>query len=176
MNGKSVQLTTCHLLVLLNLTLIATLGSWTHCLPANALLRQHYETANLPRYHAQDSIKDSNGHTWQVLLFPKDYNANMRYYLRLVGFPGIESFLHPQSLEIITNQGQTFTVADAYQELAPAPNVGQYELTEIIPQLIYQKSLKLVTTLKTNRDLSLKIPRDVITEWRLLTQELELKQ
>jgi hypothetical protein len=173
------QLTTCVNLLLITyyllLILMVTLGSWTFCLPANALLRQHHETPNVLRYHAQDSLKDRDGNTWQVLLFPENYDSKTNYYLRLVGFPGLNTFLHPQSLEILTAQGQILTATDAFQKSAPAPNVGQYNLTPIISQLTTQSNLRLAVALAANHELSLTIPREVVTEWQLLTQEIEKK-
>ena len=143
------------------------------CLPATALLRQHHETLDVLRYHAQDSLKDRQGNTWQVLLFPEPSQGFTTYYLRLVGFPGINSFDHPQPLEIITSKGEVFNVADAYAEFAPAPNVGQYDLTSIIDRLSVTRSLKLSVPLLDNKVLALKIPQEVLSEWRLLTQEIE---
>lgn len=144
------------------------------CSPATALLRQHHEAPNVLRYHAQDSLKDSDGNTWQVILFPENIERQTRYYLRLVGFPGIKSFAHPQPLEIITSQGNILTAIDAYAESAPATNVGQYELTSLISNSkLSPGSLKLAVTMRGNQELSLKIPREVVTEWELLTKEIE---
>lgn len=160
------------LLLLFNCILIFSLSGLI-CSPATALLRQHHESPGVLRYHAQDSLKDRDGNTWQVLLFPDKTQTSTTYYLRLVGFPGVNSFIHPQSLEILTNQGTIFTAKDSYQESAPAPNVGQYNLTAIAPQLPSKGSLKLSVPLQANRELSLKIPHEVLTEWQLLIQDIE---
>ena len=159
---------------LFSLILVFILGWGSICLPANALLRQHHETPNILRYHAQDSLKDRDRNTWQVLLFPDNTQGfSTIYYLRLVGFPGVNSFLHPQSLEILTSEGQIFSATDSFSQVAPAPNVGQYNLTEIMSLLPSKGSLKLSVPLQDNRELSLKIPNEVLTEWQLLTQEIE---
>ncbi|MEN9519667.1 MAG: hypothetical protein RLZZ381_2255 [Cyanobacteriota bacterium] len=149
--------------------------SWVNfCSSATALLRQHHETPSVLRYHAQDSLKDRNGNTWQVLLFPENnQNQQTTYYLRLVGFPGVNSFNHPEALEILTSGGKVFTATDAYTQLAPVPNVGQYDFTSIINQLPGKQSLKLSVPLQDNQELALKIPPEVLTEWLLLTQEIE---
>jgi hypothetical protein len=149
--------------------------SWVNfCSSATALLRQHHESPGVLRYHAQDSLKDRHGNTWQVLLFPENtQNDQTTYYLRLVGFPGVNSFNHPEALEILTSGGKIFTATDAYTQLAPVPNVGQYDLTSIISQLPVKQSLKLSVPLQDNRELALKIPPEVLTEWQLLTQEIE---
>lgn len=146
-------------------------GSFT--LPATALLRQHHESPGVLRYHAQDSLKDRDGNTWQVVLFPDYTQGEIIYYLRLVGFPGVNAFKHPQPLEILTSQGKIFNVKDVYTNSAPAPNVGQYDLTSTIGQLSAKQSLKLSTPLESDRQLALKIPREVLAEWNLLTQEIE---
>ena len=164
-----------HWLNLLFISIAIAITCWgIFTLPATALLRQHHETPNVLRYHAQDSLKDRDGNTWQVLLFP-DYTQGetIIYYLRLVGFPGVNAFKHPQSLEILTSKGKIFTVKDVYTESAPAPNVGQYDLTSIIRQLPVKQSLKLSLSLANNRELVLKIPQEVLTEWNLLTREIE---
>lgn len=162
------------LTLLFNLSLIVILSFSVVCLPATALLRQHHETENVLRYHAQDSLKDRDGNTWQVLLFPDNLqSAKTTYYLRLVGFPGVNSFIHPQSLEILTSQGKILTARDSYGESAPAPNVGQYDLTSIISEFPRKGSLKISVPLKQNRELALKIPNEVLDEWQLLTQEIE---
>ena len=160
-------------ILLLNLFLICTLNFSLISSSATALLRQHHETENVLRYHARDSLKDRDGNTWQVLLFPDKQNTPTTYYLRLVGFPGINSFIHPQSLEILTSQGKILTAIDSYSKSAPAPNVGQYDLTPIINQIPHKGSLKLSVPLAQNRELALKIPPEVLTEWQLLTQEIE---
>lgn len=159
--------------------ILSSIVTWgIFCPSATALLRQHHETANVLRYHAQDSLKDRDGNTWQVILFPDNSQSqNTTYYLRLVGFPGVNSFNHPQSLEILTSAGQIFTASDAYAQSAPATNVGQYDLTAIMSQLANKQtgkqSLKLSTPLQDNKELGLKISPAVFAEWQLLTQEIE---
>ena len=158
---------------LFNLGIFFILCFLTFTAPANALLRQHHEASNVLRYHARDSLQDRNGHTWQVLLFPDNsQSASTTFYLRLVGFPGVNSFIHPQSLEILTPD-KILTAKDAYQETAPAPNVGQYDLTPIMSQLPAKGRLKLAVPLNDYRELALKIPHEVVEEWQLLYREIE---
>lgn len=157
------------------LVIFFTFSSTIACLPASAVLRQHHETPGNLRYHARDSIKDRQGNAWQVILFPERQNSSVnKYYLRLVGFPGIVSFTHPQPLEIITSEGKIVTATDVYAQSAPADNVGQYDVTKIISKLPQKDSLKLTVALKNNRDLSLKITPEILLEWQLLVREIEL--
>ena len=158
----------------LSLAILFAISSIVFCSPAAAILRQHHESPGVLRYHAQDSLKDKQQNTWQVVLFPDKKNSQTtKYYLRLVGFPGLAEFIHPQPLEIITSQGKILTAPDAYSTSAPAPNVGQYDVTTIIPQLPNRGTLKLVTILKSNRDLSLKITKSILAEWQLLAKEID---
>lgn len=176
--GKLTQLTKLisfwyRLILLLNLSILLSLNSWLICPPAHALLRQHHETPDVLRYHAQESIKDKQGNAWQVVLFPVYHNSQAtHYYLRLVGFPGLAEFIHPQPLDIITSEGKTLTASDVYATTAPAANVGQYDLTSIVSQLPPKGSLKLAVSLKNNRDLSLKVTKSMLTEWQVLIKEL----
>lgn len=143
--------------------------------PALALLREHHQSPGVLRYHAQHSLQDKEQRAWQIILFPEDINSTTtRYSLRLVGFPDLVEVVHPQPLEIITSQGQTFTAPDVFPTATPAINVGQYELTDLIPLLPPKGSLTLVLSTidseQKNKDVSLKIVPSILSEWRILTQ------
>jgi Protein of unknown function (DUF3122) len=154
------------------LTLAFFLNSIIICPAANALLRQHHETSGVLKYHAQDSLKDKQGNAWQVVLFPENtVDGETKYYLRLVGFPGLVEFVHPQSLEILTSEGKIEIAPDIFADKAPANNVGQYDLTEILPKL-GERNLKLSVILQGNNQLSLKIPKAIATEWQWLTRDM----
>ncbi|MGB3692884.1 MAG: DUF3122 domain-containing protein [Spirulinaceae cyanobacterium] len=116
--------------------------------PAIAVLRQHQDSPGIMRYHVQHSIRAGSGTTWQVILFPNYKLAHPeQYYLRLVGFPGLAEFKHPQPLEIITAKGKLLPAADAFPEFAPAPNVGQFKVTDILSQLPENQPLTLSISL-----------------------------
>ena len=91
-----------------------------------------------------------------------------KYHLRLAGFPGIAEFIHPQPLEIITANRQVLKAADFIAVSSPAPNVGEFDLTDILPMLPEKGSLKLSAILQGNHDLSLKIPESTVIEWQWL--------
>lgn len=141
-------------------------------IPALALLREHHQSPGVLRYHAQHSIKDRQQRAWQVILFPEDEITETKYYLRLVGFPDLVHFIHPQSLEIITSKGDVLTASDAFARDAPAPNVGQYDVTKIIGQFPSKGSAKLIfSSLKDDdqiEDITLKIAPAIVTEWQWL--------
>lgn len=141
---------------------------------ALALLRQHQDAPGVMRYHSQVSIKDDFGHAWQIVLFklfkpgePTDIN------LRLVGFPGVVEFSHPQPLEIVTAKGKLLTASDVYTETAPAPNVGEYKFTDVLGKLPTTEALKLSVPVKSEKALVLKIPEAVVLEWQWLVTEVQ---
>ena len=158
-----------RLIVIIGFLILFYCSSITICFPAAAVLRQHHETPGVLRYHAQNSLQDKQGMTWQVVLFP-EYQSNLvtKYHLRLVGFPGIAEFIHPQPLEIITANGQVLNAADLLTVFSPAPNIGEFDLTDILPILPEKGSLTLSAILQGNQDLSLKIPESTIIEWQWL--------
>ena len=161
------------LILLVCFSIFLCFGSIVICSPATAVLRQHHENSGVLHYHAHSSLPDRQGMTWQVILFP-EYQADIitKYHLRLVGFPGIAEFIHPQPLEIITAKGEIFNAADLNTVSSPAPNVGEFDLTDILPILPEKGSLKLSTILQNNGDLSLKIPESILIEWKLLAREV----
>lgn len=90
-----------RLILFISFLVFLCCSSLTICSPATALLREHHESPGVLRYHAQSSLKDKQGYTWQVVLFPSPVSDNVitKYHLRLVGFPGIAEFIHPQPLD-----------------------------------------------------------------------------
>lgn len=140
---------------------------------ATALLRQHQESPGVMRYHSQASILDETGHAWQIILYKvKNPGASLDINLRLVGFPGVVKFIHPQSLEVVTSPGKLLSAPDVYALSSPAPNVGEYKLTAILNKLPTTKSLKLNLPLEGS-DTQIKIPANVITEWQMLVTEFD---
>lgn len=162
-----------RLLLLSGLLLFLLLGQLAFAQePAMAVLRQHQDEPGVMRYHSQQSLLDASGNAWQVVLFKQITPGQpVRFNLRLVGFPGIAELTHPQPLEISTASGQVLTAADVFAEESPAPNVGQYNFTEVLSKL-QKGSLTLSVPLKSKETLSLKIPQSLVTEWQWLEAEL----
>ena len=157
---------------LLSLTIVFIISLNLVSFPALAL-REHHQSPGVLRYHAQHSIKDKQQRAWQVILFPEDKNnTDTKYYLRLVGFPGLVEFIHPQPLEIITSEGNILTAPDVFADTTPASNVGQYDVTEILSQFPPKGSVKLIFSLfkedRTVQDMALNIDPAIMTEWQWL--------
>jgi len=141
--------------------------------PAAAVLRQHQDEPGVMRYHSQQSLPDELGNAWQVVLFKQiTLGQPTRFNLRLVGFPGLAELTHPQLLEITTSGGKVLTAPDVFPQGAPAPNVGQYDFTDILNQLGTDDSLLFSVPLKGEKTLALKIPQPLVTEWQWLADEL----
>jgi Protein of unknown function (DUF3122) len=159
----------CCILVLLLVVCSTTIFSDS----ANALLRFHQDTPGVMHYHSEESIKDDAGHAWQVVLF-KVFKSekSINTHLRLVAFPGVAEFAHPRGLEVITKEGKLLVADDIYGKIAPAPNVGEYDLTYILTQLKTIDSLELYLPLIEEKYLSLKIPQALVSEWQILVTDV----
>jgi hypothetical protein len=164
-----------RLSLLCGLVVVFLLGQFTFRLePALAVLRQHQDAPGIMRYHSQQSLPDELGNTWQVVLFKQITPGQpTRFNLRLVGFPGLAEVTHPQLLEITTASGQVLTAPDVFPQGAPAPNVGQYDFTDILNQLRTDDSLLFSVPLKGEKTLALKIPQPLVTEWQWLVSEIQ---
>lgn len=168
------QQTFSRLLVLGGVVLFLLLGQFALTQqPAMAVLRQHQDEPGIMRYHSQESLRDQSGNAWQVLLFKQITPGKpILFNLRLVGFPGIAEFTHPQPLEITTVGGQILIAVDVFAQGSPAPNVGQYNFTDVLTKLRENDSLTLSVPLKGEQTLSLKIPQPLVVEWQWLANEL----
>jgi hypothetical protein len=170
----SIQQIFSRLLLLGGLVLFLLLGQVVLTQePAMAVLRQHQDEPGVMRYHSQQSLPDESGNTWQVVLFKQlTPGQPTLIYLRLVGFPGIAEFTHPQTLTINAAGGQILTAADVFAQSSPAPNVGQYDVTDVLTKLRADESLKLLVPLKGEQILSLEIPQSLVVEWQWLVTEI----
>ena len=86
--------------------------------------------------------------------------------LRLVGFPGAVELTHPQLLTITTSSGKVFQAAERFATKSPAPNVGEYDLKELLPNLSVKQSITLTFLSNQQQIVSLKIPPPIILEWQ----------
>ncbi|MEQ8959023.1 MAG: DUF3122 domain-containing protein, partial [Coleofasciculus sp. C2-GNP5-27] len=73
---------------------------------------------------------------------------------------------------IATAGGKLLTAPDVFAQEAPAPNVGQYDVTDVFAQLQADESLTLSIPLKPGQPLSLTIPQSLVIEWQLLVTEI----
>jgi Protein of unknown function (DUF3122) len=126
-------------------------------------------------YRSHQRLQDQSGQTWQVVLFKSVYSdageaqTMTSLNLRLVGLPGTGEILHPKALTIVTSQGKILAAPDVFLEDAPAPTIGQYNLTSVVKELSNDRVL-LTIPLAGKEDVSLSVPREVVQEWQLLAE------
>ncbi|MFP4414689.1 DUF3122 domain-containing protein [Coleofasciculus sp.] len=162
-----------RLLVLGASVLLIVIG-WGSVTPPSAVasIRQIEEAPGQMLYQSRHTLPDETGQSWQIVLFkrvkagePKDIS------LRLVGFPGMAEFAHPQPLKIKTNTGKVLEAEDLFADQSPAANVGQYNITEVLSQLPTATGVKLSLPMKSDRTTTLRIPSVVILEWQTVATE-----
>ncbi|KAI9135647.1 DUF3122 domain-containing protein [Acaryochloris sp. CCMEE 5410] len=144
--------------------------------PAAAMITQQEESTNQMLYQSRQTLKDRNGMSWQAIAFKRIRpNGAVTLNLRLVGFPGEVELEHPHLLAIATSMGQTFTAVDVSQEIdtgtPTSPNIGQYNLQPILPQLsdVVPVQLSLPTT--DGSVVALDISPEAIQEWHTVATQ-----
>jgi hypothetical protein len=140
-----------------------------HPQPAGAIISQQEEAPGQILSQSRHTLRDSSGESWQVILFKrvKD-NRVQQVDLRLVGFPETATFIHPQPLTLTTTQGKTFQASDRFAQKTPAPNVGEYDLKDILLELPTDQGIQLSLLLESERPTYLTIPLPVVLEWQEL--------
>ncbi|WP_026104309.1 DUF3122 domain-containing protein [Anabaena sp. PCC 7108] len=119
-------------------------------------------------YRSQIKLDDQSGKVWQVVLFKQVHPSQQSHInLRLIGFPGSAELTHPQPLKITSNTGKVWNAADVFLDQAPAPTVGQYDLTNILPELPNEQ-LTLAIPLPDANSINISVPPSVVQEWQLL--------
>ncbi|OBQ18646.1 MAG: hypothetical protein AN481_18185 [Aphanizomenon flos-aquae LD13] len=119
-------------------------------------------------YRSQVKLDDQSGKVWQVVLFKQVYSDQpVHINLRLVGFPGSAELIHPQPLRITTNTGKVWNANDIFLDQAPAPTIGQYDFTEILPQLPPESLILSIPLVGTNL-INISVPIHVVKEWQSL--------
>lgn len=147
---------------------IALLGAGS-LMPESAFaeIRQMEEAPGELLYQSRHSLRDRAGYSWQVVLF-KNVKAGQvtSVSLRLVGFPGVVEFSHPQPLQIKISSGDSFTAEDLFAEASPAANVGQYDLKAVLLKLPTDRQVLLSVAMADDRILELPVPPPVVLEWQ----------
>lgn len=137
--------------------------------PGLAEIRQAEEAPGQMLYQSRHSLPDRAGHSWQVVLFKRVKSGQVASVsLRLVGFPGIAEFVHPQPLEIKIGSEKTLTAEDMFAEESPAPNVGQYNIKGVLLQLPTNTRVLLSLPMTGDRSIDLPIPPSIVLEWQAI--------
>ncbi|AFZ43019.1 hypothetical protein PCC7418_0804 [Halothece sp. PCC 7418] len=135
---------------------------------AEASVRKTEEADGQILYQSRHQLQDNQQQSWQVVLFKREKGeTETDVKLRLVGFPGKVEVTHPEPLVIETDRA-AWQAEDLFAEKSPAPNVGQYNLNNIIPELSPQDSLVLKIPANDYKNLTLKVPGVIILEWKIV--------
>jgi hypothetical protein len=158
------------LFLALLLSVLMFLGlNFTSSQPAYSLLRQIEESPGQVLFQSRNSLRDNMGNAWQVVLFKRVKTGEIKdLHLRLVGFPEKTQFLHPEDLKLTTSTGEVFLADDLFPTKSPAPNVGEYEIKDILSNLSQSDSLAL--SLPLDQKVTISIPVSVVLEWLTLTE------
>lgn len=142
--------------------------------PAIAAIRQLEEAPGQVVYQSRQTLKDQRGMSWQAIAFKRIRpDGSSHFYLRLVGFPGTGAIDRAQPLTLQSSMGKTLTAVDASQPIftdssAPEPNVGQYDLQPLLPQLQAELPWRLSLPIADSSPLMLRVPASLVEEWQAL--------
>jgi len=161
-------------LLLLGVLVLAVLLGWGLLNPpsAAAAIRQLEEAPGQIVYQSRQTLKDQHGTGWQAIAFKRIRpNGQSSFELRLVGFPGVVEIDRSQPLTLINSLGKTLTAVDASSTIftevtKPEPNVGQYDLQPLLPQLQMGIPLKLTLPTLSGEPVNLSISPLLIEEWQ----------
>ncbi len=139
---------------------------------ATAAIRQLEEAPGQIVYQSRQTLKDQHGNGWQAVAFKRIRpDGQSSFELRLVGFPGVVEIDRTQPLTLTNSLGKTLTAADVSSTIfteatQPEPNVGQYDLQPLLPQLQMNIPLKLILPTLNAEAVSLSISPLLIEEWQ----------
>lgn len=153
-------------IILSALVSLLVIGSFI-CQPVLAEIRQIQESPNTILYQSRHSLRDRSGKSWQVILFKRVKSGTVaEVNLRLVGFPGVVEFAHPQPLTMTISGDKELKVEDMFAEKSPYPNVGQYNIKDVLLELPTTEKVIMSLPMTSNNTISLSLPIPVILEWQ----------
>lgn len=155
-------------LVAIALVLLISLGfSSLTAQPAAASIRTMEEVPGQMLYQSRHSLRDNRGEAWQVILFKRSKaDRSTSLHLRLVSFPGTAEFVHPQPLTLTARGGERWEAKDVLAEKAPAANVGEYDLNDILNRVPNFGSVQLALVMSNNFEVAIAIPPEIVLEWQ----------
>lgn len=137
--------------------------------PADAVIRETKESAHQLLYQSRQTWRDNDKNPWQIVFFKRTQEGqSSQINLRLVGFPDLIEFAHPQPLTIKIRDDLIIKVPDTFdsQKEAYAPNVGQYDFMPILDHLESNNVWILELPLKEHQSNTIKIPYFILEEWQ----------
>ncbi len=137
--------------------------------PAYAVIRESKIPPNTVLYKSIQTWRDTDKNPWQVIFFKEIKDDNEpKINLRLVGFPDLYEFAHPQPLIIKIKDDLTLQFPDVFasDQESFAPNMGQYDFKPILNQLESNNFWLLELPLKDGDSSTIKIPCFILEEWQ----------
>jgi hypothetical protein len=139
---------------------------------AFAAIRQLEEAPGQVVYQSRQTLKDQHNASWQAIAFKRIHSdGSTSFYLRLVSFPGAAEIAHSQPLTLTNSMGQILNAVDASSQIftdasSPEPNVGQYDLQPILPQLRVELPWQLSVPTTHDETRILHVPPFLVQEWQ----------
>ncbi len=165
------RLTNKRIISLLLMAISILTINFTFPQPTMAIIQQQQEGPGQILYSSRHKLRDSQGNTWQVILFKRvKKNQDLEINLRLVGFPGQFKFIHPGNLSVAIHGDLVFSARDLFAEKSPSANVGEFEVKEIISHLPLYESVELVLPSTAETPIEIMLPSAVILEWQELAK------
>lgn len=142
--------------------------------PAIAEVTQIEEYPGQMLYQSRQNLRDQTGKAWQAIVFKRVHpEGTDTVSLRLIGFLGAMEFDHTQPLTLLTSMGKMLTAKDISKDISqdnsPPPNVAEYDVKSILPQLKIEKPIKLTLPVLRGSAIELEIPTATIQEWQTLS-------
>jgi hypothetical protein len=125
-------------------------------------------------YQSRQPLKDQYGNNWQAIAFKRiRKDGKTSFFLRLVGFPKVAEIDRNQPLTLTDSLGKILTATDSSNDIftdsfEPQPNVGQYNLQDILSQLQAEIPLELSLPIVGDEALSLSVPSAFVKEWQTI--------
>ncbi len=138
-------------------------------MPASAVIRESKIPPNTILYKSTQTWRDTSNNPWQVVFFKQvDNQKNPQINLRLVGFPDLFEFSHPQPLTIKIREDLRVKAPDIFasDEDALTTNMGQYDFSPIIEQLESNNFWLLELPLKDGKVSTIKNSYFILEEWK----------
>lgn len=164
-----------RLLVLITVLIVLLYGGGLIApTPTIAAIRQLEESPGQVVYQSRQTLSDQTGRRWQTIAFKRiQPDGSSHFYLRLVGFPGTATIDRSQPLTLTNSMGQTLTAIDASSQIftdanSPEPNVGQYDLQPLLPELHTETPWRLSLPITNDTSLILQVPLSLAQEWQTL--------
>ncbi len=165
------RLTNKRIISLLLMAISILTINFTFPQPTMAIIQQQQEGSGQILYSSRHKLRDSQGNTWQVILFKRvKKNQVQEMNLRLVSFPGQFKFIHPGNLTVAIHGDLILKARDLFEEKSPSPNVGEFEVKGIISDLPLYESVNLVLPLTVETPVEIMLPSAVILEWQELAK------